>query len=100
MDRSVGPLSLVGAKTSAALEAYSAEREQAIETARRRFLEQTRRTPERASRSVYSFALAALAAATVLAVALVWRSRAPLEFTADGRSGAVDNWVEIGRAHV
>ncbi len=37
--------------------------------------------------------MAALVAATVLAVALFWRSRTPLEFTADGRSAGVDNWV-------
>jgi TolA-binding protein len=93
MDRSVGPLSLLGAKTSAALEAYSAERERAIEAARQRFLEEAPRKPERAPRSVHSFAAVAFVAATLLIVALVWRSRATLEFTADGRSGGVDSWV-------
>ncbi len=93
MDRSLGPLSVIGARTSAALEVYSDAREQAIETARRRVLEASRRSPERASRKAPHLALAAAFAVAVVALTVLSLRLSPLEFTADGRSVDLDNWV-------
>jgi transmembrane sensor len=93
MARSVDLLSHIGEKTSDALEAYAKEREHAIAIARRRLLEAPARAVERRSQRPVYLAAAFSFAALLLLLVGVFRLRAPLEFTADGRPGGLEDWV-------
>lgn len=94
MDEPVTPLESLGARVAGALDAYSAERELAVEKARRGYLAAALRSSPPARSGYRALSLAAAFAAVLLGAGAFahFRSR-PLEFTAGEQPGVVQTWV-------
>ena len=88
------PLDTLGRSISKALGAYATDRERAIETARRGFLESAEQPPSRrAGRARFGALLAAAAILVLVAGAFVARHWQPLTFTADGHPASLQTWL-------
>lgn len=94
MDEPVAPLESLGERVAGALDAYSAERELAVEKARRGYLAAALRSSPPARSGYRALALAAAFAAVLLGAGVFAHVRSrPLEFTAGEQPGVVETWV-------
>lgn len=91
MEQSMTVAEKLGRKAATALRAYAAEREGALDAARRGFLDAalSRKSP----RTATWVAVGMAACAVLIAASLAFNSPHTLEFTADGVAGSVDTWV-------
>lgn len=94
MAKDVNPLETMGERTARALRAYSVERGQAIERARRGYLEAALgKTAPRPRARLWPPLLAGAVAAALLVVFVTFRAPRPLAFTADGAPATVQTWL-------
>jgi TolA-binding protein len=94
MDERVTDLGSLGERVAKALDLHGAERELAVERARRGYLTAALRSPTRSRPRLRVLVLAAAFASVLLGLGAFARFRArPLEFAAGDQAGVVETWM-------
>ena len=98
MTEDLGQLDALGREVSGALDAYTFERDLAVETARRNFLRAELNEPSAAPLGVRIIALTAVGLVLLGCLALFVGRTSPLAFTADGTSTTTETWIAASAA--
>jgi TolA-binding protein len=98
MTKDRGQLDALGREVRGALDAYTVERELAVETARRKFLRAELNESSAAPGRVPIIALATAALVVLAGSALFVGRPRPLAFTADGTSTTTETWIAASAA--